>query len=249
MGENQKKYNIKSQKRQIFLSTFMLIVSVMLLCTAVFAWYAGNKDVSANSFELSTDSSNVRLTDTFTITRMTYDDIPYYTYTYKKDTDGIFYEYDTATQAFVLDDGGNKKGVHIGGLLPNEYLVFEITFERYGKVVNMNYNIVMLGIWGETIEGTDCTVLGVYRVNVMDEYDNLSADIWLDDYDDGAQPATQQIMVENAYWPSTDTTVTLRFRMTLDTTQLTQLQLATTNLLSEKGIAISGIRLIVTDIE
>jgi len=248
MGNTQKNYNNSGKKQQIFMSVFMLTVSLVLLFTVVFAWYVGNRDVAAGSFELTTDNSNVRLTDTFTITKMMYNDVPYYTYTYKKDSDGGYYEYDTTTESFVLDEGGNKKGVQIGGLLPNEYLIFEITFERYGKVVNMNYNVVMVGISGEGIEGTDCTVLGVYRINVIDQNNNLSANIWLDDYDDGAQPASQQVMLQNAYWPSADTTVTFKFRLTLDTTQLADLHLTSTNVLSEKGISISGIRLVVTDI-
>ena len=274
MKETDKQNGINGkEKRRIALSAALLALSLVLLCTAVYAWDLGNKNVNTSGFELSSDNGDITIADVFVISRGTEQGL-YSAYHYKKDTDQKFYLFDPQTDEWLYDDKGQKTPVNIGGLLPGEYLEFEMSFVRGGNLEEtaLTYDIAMLGISGETftnLEGTKTyTILGVYRINMLDAdgnlldkdgrviytdgvpyegYDVVTSNIWLDFYDDDSEPAYQQTLRGGLNWGEDTAVQTVKFRMTLDLTQLSALEL--TNVLSEKSFSISGVRLIVTNID
>lgn len=274
MIETEKQNGINTKEnRRVVLSAALLALSLVLLCAAVYAWYVGNKNVSTSGFELSADNGDITIADIFVISRGTEAGV-YSSYHYKKDADKSFYLFDIATDEWVYDGEGKKISVDIGGLLPGEYLEFEMSFARGGNLegVGLTYDIAMLGIRGDTftnLEGTKTyTILGVYRINMLDAdgnlldkdgriiytdgvpyegYDVVESNIWLDFYDDELEPAYQQTLRGGLDWDASTAVQTVKFRMTLDLTQLAALEL--TNVLSEKSFSVSGVRLIITDID
>lgn len=167
-------------------------------------------------------------------------------YNYKKDEDGEYYLIDPEGE-WLLDGEGKKQPVNIGGLAPGEALEFEITFERGGSLVGkeLHFDIIMFGINGRgKIEGTNFTILGAYRITMLDDEGKPLPGIWLDDYEDGNDPLSQQILSNGGVW-NTGNEKTVCFRMTLDLTQLKDFNLPP-NALSQKEFDISGVRMVIT---
>lgn len=225
-----------------------LVISVICLLVVSFAWLTVSQTNKVKGIMAVTNTTMIEINEYVTVVRTLLSDgiTSTVTYTYRRFTDDNYYEYDIVTNDWVLDESGNKKVLSIRGLWPGESMDFYIPVVKTDDNIELTYNVNLSGIEGEEFydsEGVNSySVLGVCRLNILDENgDEISADIWLDDYSDGLPPRTNIELVSDESWHSTESELVLCFRLTFDTTQIQELNLGNTNALSEKEFNIAAL--------
>lgn len=140
----------------------------------------------------------------------------------------------SATIGDILHYNG-VDGTTVGGLVCENTHAY--------RVLSSN-NIEDLGV-------NEYSILGCYRMNNTTTVNGEiveGEDIWLATYD-GSMASTSITFIDNALWDATECrTMTIQFRITLDTTQLGILGNSFVNVLSEKTFKIKGIYIVVDEV-
>ncbi|MEG1528319.1 MAG: hypothetical protein RR248_02055 [Clostridia bacterium] len=244
-----------------------LFASMLILCVTVFAYVTNSTNASVGNINLEASTAQIEIAQNgITIIRTTKDgaNVKESYFYYKKDIDGKYYEVNKLGE-WITGITFAKKPFNIKGLLPNETVDFIIPVSRVGEAIDLNYSLAINDIRGSVFKDltntTEYSILGVYRVNLLDDnrkeldkngalihqsdgslrpgYNVLTDSYWLDIYTDNVAPLTDLYLFNNKVWSKNNKDLTIRFRLTLDTTQISKMQL--TNVLSEKEFSIGSI--------
>ena len=237
------------------LSTLLLLVTVVTVFVVMLprtkAWFAKNDNVTAGGMSLSAKEDYLRFDDTFTA-KAVMGNVTVAEGLFKRDTDRKYYLYDEDKNEFSTDDKGNKQTLYYGSLFPGEYIEFEMRITCATERIGTGYRLYFSGLSKsqnfttkptDGSQGTTYSILGVYRLALVDVDGKETDKGFLSDYTNNVTDDNQTItegiwdkaaMDDNGY-------ITVKFRLYIDLTQYYELSGTYSNLLSEKSALIDNI--------
>ena len=234
------------------LSTLLLLVTVVTVFVVMLprtkAWFAKNDNVTAGGMSLSAKEDYLRFDDTFTA-KAVMGNVTVSQGTFKRADDGKYYLHDG--NQFLLTDG-KKQSLFYDSLFPGEYIEFEMRITCATERIGTGYRLYFGGLsksdtfrtrLPDGSEGDEYSILGVYRLALVDADGKETDKGFLSDYTNNVTDDNQTItegiwdkaaMDGNGY-------ITVKFRLYIDLTQYYKLSGTYSNLLSEKSALIDNI--------
>ena len=237
-------------------SFVMLIITGTLLISISLAWFSENDRVNSTGMTISATDERVEFGSSVTVKRFI-DDYVIEELEFRVPDDepdsSQYYLWDSESDAFKLDDGGERIPISIAGLLPGETV--DLTFSYIctdsleGRSLAIYFDRIVADTFSEIDSAfTSHSMLGVYKISADQGGTGFSTPEWMVTSVSGTEDTspTRVDIIDNTTWSAADVAAgvhkTVTVRLDFDLEQYTTL-LTATNQLSEKFFSIGAIRI------
>lgn len=222
---------------------FLVLVFASVVFFNTKAWFSSNKNTASDGMQISAATDKITFGDTLTA-KAVMNNIEVASGTYKKDSNSTsganyFLLKSGSDTEYELDEDGNKKPLSYNSLYPGEYIEISVNFTCSDSLIGTNYKLFFSGLTDSdtfTYNEKEYSVLGVYKVSVVNSDGTEEDKGFLSDYDDPENVNDSFIITTGTFAEGVNTAT---FRLTIDLTQYKTLSGVATNTLSEKTVSIN----------